>query len=95
MYLADPFAQLVKLAKKLKKNNVSVDVVNFGEDVGAPILISKLTVQRKPTQRSSRLLFPTSTKRVHGKFIDDRHATYNCLAIWSLYLRVSEFSPTL
>lgn len=26
--------ELVKLGKRLKKNNVSIDVISFGEDVG-------------------------------------------------------------
>jgi 26S proteasome regulatory subunit N10 len=36
MFVGSPVQEdeqtLVKLAKKLKKNNVAVDVVNFGED---------------------------------------------------------------
>lgn len=31
--VADSSEGLVRLGKKLKKNNVAVDVVNFGEDV--------------------------------------------------------------
>ena len=30
--IADPEESLVKLGKKLKKNNVAVDIINFGEE---------------------------------------------------------------
>lgn len=38
MSLVPLFTQLVKMAKRLKKEKVSVDIINFGEEVSQRLL---------------------------------------------------------
>ena len=55
--------QLEQLAKKFRKNNISVDIVAFGEVVLLSVLRSTLIALRSPTTTSSRRSLARWTRR--------------------------------
>ncbi|QLG75086.1 hypothetical protein HG535_0H04130 [Zygotorulaspora mrakii] len=63
--ISDDSKELIKLAKRLKKNSIAVDIVNFGEsNVNTPILEEFIETVNSSQEESSHLLTVTADNRL-------------------------------
>lgn len=70
--------ELVKLAKRLKKEKVNVDVVSFGEEVRPVVRKQTLTPHKDCEFIIVILITELSTLLFHSGAGDDRQPIYSC-----------------